>query len=84
MLKLQPTYSYLIHEATDNEEWFCGRDVCLIFGFRNIKRTLFEQVKRAYKSDLKSLIMWDSSSRTPDTHNEGKAHSLWRKNRKRD
>ena len=42
------------------------RFVLLIFRSR-------DTVKEAYKTDLKSLIMWASSSRTPDTHNEGKA-----------
>ena len=52
-LKFQP---YLIHEATDNEEWFCGRDVCMFLGFKNINDTLLKRVKQSHKTDLKSLV----------------------------
>ena len=73
-LKFQPTYPYVIHEATDNEEWFCGRDVSLILGFQNIKRTLFEQIKKAHKTDLKSLLTEEKSEERLTAHyNEGRA-----------
>ena len=55
------------------KEWFCGRDVCLIIGFKNINRTLLEQVKKAYKCDLKSLIPWVNFSLVYNTHKEGRA-----------
>ena len=48
------------HEATDNEEWFCGRDVCLILGFKNINRTLLEQVKKR-TSVVSNILPWDRS-----------------------
>ena len=61
------------HEATDNEEWFCGRDMCLILGFKNIKRTLLEQVKKAYKCSLKYLAMGPEPSPLSNLNNEGRA-----------
>ena len=73
-LKFQPTYPYVIHEATDNEEWFCGRDVCLILGFQNIGDALTKKVKKAYKTDLKSLLMEEKSEERLTAHyNEGRA-----------
>ena len=41
--------------------WFCGRDVCLILGFQNIGDALTKKVKKAYKTDLKSLLMEEKS-----------------------
>ena len=58
------------HEATDNEEWFCGRDVCLVLGFSNIKDTLLKNVKEAYKSSLSSIY---ESCMIPTSNNEGRA-----------
>ena len=40
----------------DNEEWFRGKDVCEISGFKNINDTLLKGVKKAYKTDVKSLV----------------------------
>ena len=41
------------HKATDNEEWFSGRDVCLVLGFSN--NTLVKKVKEVYKSSLSAV-----------------------------
>ena len=56
---------------TEKNEWFCGRDV--ILGFKNINCTLLEQVKKAYKYNLKSLEVWDNSSPACGPNNEGRA-----------
>ena len=56
-----------------DKEWFCGKDVCRILGFQDIKTTLIRRVKQAYKTNLKSLIPWDNTSPIHDTHKEGKA-----------
>ena len=53
----------------NGKEWFCGRDVCLILGFKNIKRT--QQVKKAYKCSLKDLAVGPESGPLPDPNNEG-------------
>ena len=39
----------------DRKEWFCGKDVCKILGFKNVSQTLLDRVKQAYKTGLKSL-----------------------------
>ena len=54
------------HEATDNEEWFCGRDV--ILGFSSINVSLSTKVEKAYKS---SLSVIHESIHT--SNNEGRA-----------
>ena len=46
-----------IRVDSDGKEWFCGRDVCLILDFKNIKYALLEQVKHAYKCYLKDIKM---------------------------
>ena len=53
----------------DNEEWFCGRDVCLILGLKNINRTLLEQVKKAYKTSLHATCKTHSALKP---NNEGR------------
>ena len=62
--------TYLIHEATDTEEWFCGRDVCLILGCID---ALTKKVKKAYKCSLKSLADTPESGLSPELNNENKA-----------
>ena len=56
------------HEATDNEEWFCGRDV--ILGFSNINVSLSTKIKEVYKSSLSAIY---ESCMTPTSNNEGRA-----------
>ena len=58
------------HEATDNEEWFCGRDVYMILGFSNIKVSLSTKVNEAYKSSLSAVYDLES---LPTSNNEGRA-----------
>ena len=57
----------------DNEEWFCGRDVCLILGFQNIGDALTKMVKKAYKRSLKDLAVGPESGPSPELNNENKA-----------
>ena len=57
----------------DKKEWFKGKDVCEILGYENVGQALRDQVKKAYKTDLKSILMDEKSSPTPNTNNEGKA-----------
>ena len=54
------------HESTDNEEWFCGRDVCLVLGFSNNK--LVKKVKEVYKSSLSAVCHLLS---LPTSNNQG-------------
>ena len=54
----------------NGKEWFCGRDVCKILGFKDIKVTLLRQVKQAYKCSLKSLKL---DGELPPAYHEGKA-----------
>ena len=46
------------------KEWLCGKDVCEILRFENANNPLLNQVKMAYKTNLKSgscgKIMWFS------------------------
>ena len=56
------------HEATNNEEWFCGRDVILVFS--NINVSLSTKVKEAYKSSLSAIY---ESCMIPTSNNEGRA-----------
>ena len=65
-----PSNPYLIHKATDNEEWFCGRDVCLILRFQNIGDALTKKVKKAYKTSLHAIC---ETHMTPASNNEGRA-----------
>ena len=61
-----------------DEEWFCGRDVCEILGFKNANQVLLDRVKWACKSDLGSLNVTKTSCATPLSHNAGKAvYRLW-------
>ena len=55
-------------EATDNEEWFYGRDV--ILGFSNINVSLSTKVKKAYKSLLSAVYDLES---LPASNNKGRA-----------
>ena len=45
----------LPNSRSHGQEWFKGKDVCEILGFKNADQTLFDRFKKAYKSDLKSL-----------------------------
>ena len=55
---------------THKEEWFCGRDVCLVLGFQNIGDALTKKVKKAYKTSLHAIC---ETHMTPDPNNEGRA-----------
>ena len=48
-------------------------DVCEILGFKNINQTLLDRVKKAYKTNLKSLKMAQTSCATLNPDNHGKA-----------
>ena len=63
-LKFQP---YLIHEATDNEEWFCGKDVCMILGFKSSKTVPQDWLEVACRVDMRgscqlNLLSWKQNS----------------------
>ena len=57
------------HETTDHEEWFCGRDVCLILGIQNMGDALTKKVKKAYKTSLHAIC---EMHMTLASNNEGK------------
>ena len=61
------------YEATDNKEWFRGKDVCMILGFKNINDTLLKRVKQSHKTNLKSLVelTWMDHANSTSYH-EGK------------
>ena len=44
------------HTLTERKEWFRGRDVCMILGFKNINDTHLKGEKQSHKTDLKSLV----------------------------
>ena len=57
---MDPTWSFegkprKIASDRNDKQWFFGRDVCAILGFRNVKQTFFKQVKHVYKSPLRVL-----------------------------
>ena len=54
------------------KEWFRGRDVCKILGFRDIKDALLTKVKKVYKTDLKSIMLAGSLPATSTSYNNGK------------
>jgi len=41
--------------GTIDNSYFCGKDICIVLGYSNIKKTLHENVKDKYKKDLKTL-----------------------------
>ena len=45
------------------KEWFCGRDVCMILGFQDPKKTFQRRVKNAYRSSLELIKFQDALSR---------------------
>ena len=68
--------------GTIDDPYFCGKDVCEILGYSNIKKALQDNVKNKYKKDLKTLSEKAGPSRGPAflgslnhilTFNEGKA-----------
>ena len=72
---MDPTWSFegkpiKIVSDKNGKQWFFGRDVCVMLGFRNIKQTLFKQVKHAYKSPLRVLC---ETRTVPLTQNKTKA-----------
>ena len=54
----------------NGKEWFCGRDVCMILGFSNIKFSLSTKVNEAYKSSLSAVYDLES---LPASNNKGRA-----------
>ena len=60
-VKIPTHLPYLILEATDNEEWFRGNNVCEILGFINDIR--LKGVKQSHKTDVRgscqlNLLSW--------------------------
>jgi len=41
--------------GTIDDPYFCGRDVCEILGYQNIKKALHENIEEDYKKNLKIL-----------------------------
>ena len=56
----------------NRKEWFCGKDVCEILGFRDSKDALLTKVRHAYKTGLKSLDMAHKTPANPVPHHAGK------------
>ena len=57
----------------DRKEWFCGKDLCEILGFRDTKDALLTKVKKAYKKGLKSLGLAGTTPVNPVPYHAGKA-----------
>ena len=55
------------------KEWFCGKDVCEVLGFKNANDVLLKQVKQAYKTDLKSMHVTCGSHVNPAPYHAGKS-----------
>ncbi|MGL5962354.1 MAG: BRO-N domain-containing protein, partial [Cetobacterium sp.] len=56
--------------GTNENPWFCGRDVCEILEYENYRNALFKFVDDEHKKSLKDLGVLDSS--TPKiSHNQG-------------
>ena len=57
----------------NRKEWFCGKDVCEVLGFRDSKDALLTKVRHAYKTALKSLDMAGKTPANPVPYHAGKA-----------
>lgn len=42
--------------GTIEDPYFCGRDVCEVLGYRDVKQALQKHVKSKYKSELKRFL----------------------------
>ena len=68
--------------GTIDDPYFCGKDVCIVLGYKDIKQALQKHVKIKHKKELKGLILPNEvdvnststslGSREPLTFNEGK------------
>jgi prophage antirepressor-like protein len=47
--------------GTENDPYFCGKDVCTILGYSNIKNNLFNHVDADEKKDLSELVGRESN-----------------------
>ena len=57
----------------NGKEWFRGKDVCRILGFKNINDAVLKGVRESYKTDLKSLMkMTCVDHANPTPYHEGK------------
>lgn len=68
--------------GTVDDPYFCGKDVCEILGYANVKQAIVDRVKLKHKRDLKTLIEADRADLSASlgcweskkiTFNEGKA-----------
>lgn len=41
--------------GTIDDPYFCGKDVCTVLGYSNLKKAIQDNVKSKYKTDLKML-----------------------------
>ena len=66
--------------SLNGKEWFRGKDVCRILGFKNINDALLKRVRQSYKTDLKSLMKMtcvDHDNPTPYHVSHKKAYSIF-------
>ena len=66
--------------SLNGKEWFRGKDVCRILGFKNINDALLKRVRQSYKTDLKSLMKMtcvDHANPTPYHVSHKKAYSFF-------
>src|SRR5580700_796163 len=54
-------------QGTTDEPYFCGKDVCAILGYANIKKALLEHVKPKHKRDLKEFEVGPTPGPTSDS-----------------
>lgn len=81
-VKLNNTDHQIKLAGTVDDPYFCGKDVCGVLGYMNIKQAITDRVKTKHKKDLQTFFKEDSpalatslGSRNPQklTYNEGKA-----------
>jgi prophage antirepressor-like protein len=59
-------------QGTTDEPYFCGKDVCAILGYANIKKALLEHVKPKHKRDLKEFELGPGVGPNSDSQNQVK------------
>ncbi|MGL5961860.1 MAG: BRO-N domain-containing protein, partial [Cetobacterium sp.] len=58
--------------GTNEDPWFCGRDVCGILEYSDYRRALFDHVEDKNKKSLKDLVVGKTPA-TKFTYNDSKA-----------
>jgi prophage antirepressor-like protein len=59
-------------QGTTEEPYFCGKDVCAILGYSNIKKALLENVKLKHKKELQDFEVGPVAGPTSDSQSQVK------------